>query len=149
SRGLRVAAWVGNTAFDLLDDAGRVLCRVATPENEFPVTVVVSPNGTRLCVTTHGNRTQLAVFDATCGKQLAVCPRHDSAVWSFAFSPDGARLVSGGEDRMVRVWDSATGKLLATCRGHTSKVLSVAFSPDGSRLVTGSSDGTVRQWDTK
>ena len=33
-RGLRVAAWVGNTAFDLLDDAGQVLCRVAMPEND-------------------------------------------------------------------------------------------------------------------
>ena len=30
-RGLRVAAWVGDTAFDLLDEAGQVLCRVAVP----------------------------------------------------------------------------------------------------------------------
>src|SRR5262249_41375906 len=30
-RGLRVAAWVGNTTFDLLDEAGRVLCRVEEP----------------------------------------------------------------------------------------------------------------------
>jgi len=148
SRGLRVAAWVGNTAFDLLDDAGQVLCRVDTPENEFP-TVVVNPNGTRMCLTTDGNRRQIAVFDATSGKRTALCPKHDGAIWTYAFSPDGSQLAFGGEDRTVRLCDPATGKLLATCRGHTSKVLSVAFNPDGSRMVTTSADGTVRQWDPR
>ena len=35
--GLRIAAWVGNTAFDLLDEAGRVLCRVELPEASEPL----------------------------------------------------------------------------------------------------------------
>ncbi|MBY0523885.1 MAG: serine/threonine protein kinase [Gemmataceae bacterium] len=149
SRGLRVAAWgEKHTAFDLLDDGGRVLCRVDTPDNDSPTTAVVSPDGTRLCATTDGDRTQIAVFDGTSGKQTAVCQRQDSAVWTYAFSPDSSRLASGGEDRTVRVWDAATGKLLATCRGHTSKVISATFSPDGARLVT-TGDGTVRQWDTQ
>ena len=47
-RGLRVAAWVGNTTFDLLDEAGQVLCRVEMPEASEPAPVVVSPDGTRL-----------------------------------------------------------------------------------------------------
>ena len=68
-------------------------------------------------------------------------------IWAFAFSPDGTRLASAGEDRLARLWDAATGALLATCRGHASKVLGVAFRPDGARLVTTSADGTVRQWD--
>src|SRR5262249_19696738 len=46
--GLRVVAWVGNKAFDLLDEAGQVLCRVELPENREPWPVVVSPDGTRL-----------------------------------------------------------------------------------------------------
>jgi WD40 repeat protein len=148
-RGLRVAAWVGNTSFDLLDEAGRVLCRLTIPEvRESAAVVLMSREGTRLaCVVGDGERAWLAVFDATTGKRTAVCDGHRGGLWAFAFSPDGTRLASGGDDRTVRLWDAATGALLAECRGHTSKVLGVAFSPDGARLVTTSFDGTVRQWD--
>ncbi len=117
------------------------------PENDGPTTVVVSPDGARLCVLTDSGNRRIAVFDATSGKQTALWQCHDEAICAFAFSPDGARLATGSEDRTARLWDPATGTLLATCRGHTSKVVSVAFRPDGARLVTASSDGTVRQWD--
>ncbi len=89
------------------------------------------------------------MFDATSGKQTAICNGHDGAIWAYTFSPDSSRLATVSEDRTARVWDAATGALLATCRGHASKVLGVAFSPDGSRLVTASADTTVRQWDAE
>jgi WD40 repeat protein len=150
-RGLRVAAWVDGTAFDLLDDAGQVLCRVVRPKNKDPepARVVVSPDGTRLACRTGDSRRQVAVFDATSGKLTALCKGHTDAVWTYTFSPDSTRLASCSEDGTARVWDAATGALLATCRGHTSKVLGTAFSPDGRRLVTASSDKTVRQWDSR
>jgi eukaryotic-like serine/threonine-protein kinase len=149
-RGLRVVAWVGNTIFELLDEAGRVLCRVELPQAKArgPGTVAVSSDGTWLATPLEGNKgPQIAVFDAKSGEQTAVCAGHAVATYGLTFSPDGARLASGGEDRTARVWDTASGALLATCRGHTSRILSVAFRPDGARLVTASSDGVVRQWD--
>jgi WD40 repeat protein len=150
-RGLRVATWVGNTTFDLLNKAGKFLCRVQIPEAKGPADVIVSPDGTRLasCWQQDNNRYLLGIFDATSGKRMAVCDGHRDGLWSFIFSPDGTRLASAGEDNMARLWNPATGALLTTCRGHTSKVLSVAFRPDGARLVTTSSDGTVRQWDAR
>jgi hypothetical protein len=64
-----------------------------------------------------------------------------------AFSPDGARLVTAGSDRLARVWEAATGRQLAELRGRTEGVVSVAFSPDGRWLLTASdTDGTVRLW---
>ena len=149
-RGLRIAAWVDDVTFDLLDEAGQVLCRVVRPAaNGGPVGVAVSPDGTRLaCLAGEGGK-QLSVFDATSGKPTAICKGRTDGVWTYAFSPDGTRLSSGSEDGTACVWDAANGTLMATCSGHTSTVQSATFSADGTRLLTASADGTVRQWDAR
>jgi WD40 repeat protein len=108
----------------------------------------VSPDGTRLaCVWIEGEWQRIGVFDATSGKQTAVCAGHRGGTSCLTFSPDGTRLASGGEDRAACLWDAASGALLAACRGHMSRVRYVAFRPDGARLLTTSSDETARQWD--
>jgi hypothetical protein len=67
---------------------------------------------------------------------------------SAAFSPDGARIATGSQDRTVKVWDTRTGETLLDLKGHEASVLSVAFSPDGTRIV--SSDGTTAKvWDAR
>ena len=57
---------------------------------------------------------------------------HSSLVTSVAFSPDGAKVASGSDDRTVRVWDVATGQVDRTLEGHSHCVTSVAFSSEGS-----------------
>jgi WD40 repeat protein len=64
-----------------------------------------------------------------------------------AFSPDGRRLVSVGEDRQVIVWDFARRERLATFNDHSDWITAVAFSPDGRWFATASYDRTVIVWD--
>jgi WD40 repeat protein len=72
--------------------------------------------------------------------------RHDDHVWAAAFSPDGARVVTGSADHTAALWDAATGARLATLR-HDDVVYGVAFSPDGKLVATASWDGSARLWD--
>jgi WD40 repeat protein len=96
------------------------------------------------------------VWDAATGKQVLALQGHTDGLYSVAYSGDGKRIVTGGEDGTARVWEAATGKELIPLKGHTCKVLSaVAFSPDGTRILSGGggkmgamAPGEAKVWDT-
>lgn len=76
----------------------------------------------------------------------------DGQILAIAVSPDGSRIVSGGDDHTLRLWDAKTGQPLgAPLKGHEGEVQSVAFSPDGKYIVSGGGGGdrTLRLWDAK
>jgi len=62
-------------------------------------------------------------------------------VIDVAWSPDGKRIASAGDDHTVQIWDAATGRHILTYRGHLARVYTVAWSPDGQRIAFGSQQG--------
>jgi WD40 repeat protein len=79
---------------------------------------------------------------------------HHGDVICVAFSFDGLRAASGGEDQTARLWDVGTGKEIRTFVekpgdevSHDALVTEVAFSQDGQLLASCAYDQTVKIWD--
>jgi WD40 repeat protein len=67
-------------------------------------------------------------------------------IYALQFSPDGATLVTGGEDRVLRIFDVQAQELRCELRGHTDAVYSVSFASNGLHLASGGYDRYVYLW---
>lgn len=96
---------------------------------------------------TPGVASEVNLWDFATGRLLRTIKGHHGSTWSVDFSPDRRRLVTAGEDFLVKVWDLETGRELLALRGHTDDVRRLGFSRDGRYLVSCSDDQLVILWD--
>ncbi|KIK32608.1 hypothetical protein CY34DRAFT_814180 [Suillus luteus UH-Slu-Lm8-n1] len=72
-----------------------------------------------------------------------------SFVWTFAWTPDGTRLLSGGDkyDPTIREWDPLTWQQVGhPWEGHTDSIYAIAIHPAGTLVASASDDKHVRLW---
>src|SRR5262249_32350963 len=104
--------------------------------------VVFRPDGNSL-VTAGVDRT-LRIWHLETGKEKPALVGHKGQVRRVVFSPDGKRLLSGGDYQEglawkgeVKVWDAETGREVVSLQGFTGTVNGLAYSADGKRFVSG------------
>lgn len=72
------------------------------------IALAPSPDGARVAAATVGGT--VAVVDRTTARVLLRLVGPGLPVWSLAWRPDGAELVTGGGDRLVRRWNAKSGE---------------------------------------
>ncbi|MBL8848700.1 MAG: hypothetical protein JNG89_03410, partial [Planctomycetaceae bacterium] len=123
-----------NEKSQLRADAGVVWSAALLPDNSSLVTI-------------GGDATRVWDF-ATRNNVLTMRPQ--GVVSAVAYSPDGARLITGSWDHSARIWDTATGRVIRQLTGgHLGSVTQVACLPDGVHVITAGDDGAIRLWNAE
>ena len=114
-----------------------------------PSGIEISADRRQIAFSTSVNTVE--VLNLATGK-LSPPLRHRAFVEHTAFSPDGLRVMTCGEDGKARIWNAQTGKLLLPPIDAGFELQFCEFSPDGRLVVTAGGEGKpqegrARVWD--
>jgi WD40 repeat protein len=73
---------------------------------------------------------------------------HGNSVFSVAYSPDGAMLLSGGRDALLKAWDTRNFQCISSEPAHWYTINAICFHPKGHLFATASRDKTIKIWDS-
>ena len=69
------------------------------------------------------------LWDAVSGKPIGEPMKHEDAVNSAQFSPDGQRVVTASADKTARLWDAASGKPIGEPMKHEDALVQRSSVP--------------------
>lgn len=149
--GTRLAEYTGDAIRVWDAHTRQIISLIPVAHNRYPMLPMFSPDNRLLMagvLHNDDNGTDLVVWDANLGQEIAVFPGHyTGAIFTFAINPAGTLIAAGDIHGTIGVWNITTGELLATYRNHFYGAPSLAFTPDGSRLASGGGLSPTILWD--
>ena len=140
--------------WDLNGSLEPILLRSLELSGSLITKIAFSPDGHRIAIGCSDGGVHLvrlpedqALSDESNELSAVEIAAHVGGVTCLAFSSDGAKVVSGGSDQVVRAWNSATGQSLHRWT-RTNFPSSVAFANQDQALVVADSEAfgfSVRQ----
>ncbi|WIA36861.1 hypothetical protein OEZ86_008112 [Tetradesmus obliquus] len=114
--------------------------------NTFFLSVVYHPDESQLV--TAGTDRKITYWDAYDGQAIRIIDGSDQAqLNALATEPDGAALLSGGSDKLVKLWGYDEGRCWYVGVGHSGEVTALAVAPDKSAVVSVGAEGGIFIWD--
>jgi WD40 repeat protein len=101
--------------------------------------VQFSPDGKYLVTVSAKQQKTAQIVDAETGKAVGPALRHESDVYSVAFSPDGR--LAATEDGEAHLWEVKSGRPMSRPLRHDWARLHVTFMPDGQRVMVAERTG--------
>ncbi|KAL6756928.1 WD40-repeat-containing domain protein [Haematococcus lacustris] len=125
----------------------RELLRIAVPNLECNCIVFATDGKSIVSGWSDG---KIRGFAPQSGKLLyTINDAHQKAVTAIACTSDSNKIISGGEEGMVRVWrlGKASQTLEASMKDHKGSVNTIRVKADDTECVSASSDGSCIIWD--
>ncbi|KAH1248864.1 Autophagy-related protein 16 [Glycine max] len=72
---------------------------------------------------------------------------HEGGCASMLFEYNSSKLITGGQDRLVKMWDANTGSLSSTLQGCLGSVLDLTITHDNRSVIAASSSNNLYVWD--
>ena len=91
----------------------------------------------------------VCIYDAVTGKKETDILDPFTSVSCASLSRDNSRLVTGGDDHMLRIWDVATSQIVLELPVDSWRVISVDISDDNKRIAASLDGQGVRVWDAE
>jgi WD40 repeat protein len=144
-RGDRVVLWDAGEAVVYDADTGAELARFLESRQGFQSESTAVFDGERFFVRTFP--VGVTVWRVAESRRTAVLRMPDNTVPDvMAASLDGATLVTGDNDSLIRVWDAQEGRLLHKLAGHIGGLKGLAVSADGRTLASVGEDRVLMLW---